>query len=657
MSKKKKTLPAAAPVEAPAAPAAPLAGPTAPTAAPWWQNPLLQGALIFVAALLAFWPALQNGFLSFDDGETIYYNKTIQNPTLSGLLTARIVGMYVPVSAMLYALVYQLAGESAYAFHAASLLLHAVASVLGFVLLRRLALPDAVAFFAALVAAVHPIKAEPVCWVAAQTTLVFSVFYLAALISWVNFRRLGQPRWRWGALLFFLLAALSKSAAITLPLLLPVLDWYLGVHERRIRLKNYAYLLPFFAVSVALGFYTFVTRAAHGAEIAVNNTQYNLLDRLLMVGQTLLFYPFKMLFPLQLSVNYPMFKTDGAWSWDYYAALPVLAVLGWLLLKNARKQPEWLLSAALYLLPLSIMLPFFSVGSFEMKNDRYMYLPALGFFLALVWATHRLAPRLVPLLWGLLALLFAFLAQRQCAVWKNDQTCFQHCVDLYPESTICNCNVAYGALLNRDFESSIRYYTRTLAMDSTYYECYNGRGQAYLNTRRIPEALQDFSKSIQIGFATPKLFLNHGKCLVMLNRPAEALPSLNRSLELEPQAAETHYFRAVAREKTGDPAAAIEDYGNAIRLNPNYVEALVNRAQLHYQAGVFDRALADNSAALAVAAPAVQPMILANRANAYLQSGRLAEALADAERALQLNPNYARAQQTRAAVQQAMGGR
>ncbi|MBN8685326.1 MAG: tetratricopeptide repeat protein [Chitinophagales bacterium] len=608
--------------------------------------------VLLVAAAVPYLPILSHGFLQYDDGETIFYNETVMNPSFGALLKSKIVGMYVPVSAIIYAITYQLGGGKAEAFHLMSIALHAIASILTYVLVRKLQPHAIVAFLTALLFAVHPVKVEPVSWVAAQTTIVFSLFYLASLIAWVNFRQAKGAWWQWASLGFFLLAGLSKSAAVTLPLLLPVLDWYLGVHKEKFNPRNYLYLLPFLAIAVALGLYTFVTREQSGAAIAVANTQYNLFDRILMAAHTLLFYPYKMLLPLALTINYPMSKENGAWPWHYFAALPVLLGILYYLYTLLRKGEKMAaLSLLLYLLPLSIMLPLVSVGTAELRSDRYLYIPSIGFFMGLTYLTHRFFPRWHAYAWAVVAIAFAYLTFEQSKTWKDDASVFRNCVERYPNSAICNCNLAYGELLKRDFNNSIEHYTRSLELDENCVECYNGRGQAYLFTDKIEPALADFTKAIEGGVVTPKLFLNRGICLVKLNRPAEAVPDLSRSLELEPKAPDAWYFRAAAQEKLGKKAEAVSDYSKSIELNPNYLEALVNRGVLQYSLGNYQAAIQDYERAAQIAAPGVKPMILTNLANTWMQLGDRQKALQNVEAALAINPNYTRAQQTKAALQ------
>jgi tetratricopeptide (TPR) repeat protein len=617
-----------------------------------FDNFWIWAAILVAVTVSVYLPSLSNGFMIFDDDRAIRYNDIIKNPTLEGIFATRNLGMYAPVTWLGYALVYAIAGENATAFHAFSLLLHIGCVESVFYLLRLLQPNREVAFFAALLFALHPIQVEATCWIAGQSALTFSFFYLLGLVAYALWQQREKPVFYGVTILFFLLSVLAKSAAVTFPLLLLALDWY---KNERLVFRDFLAKWPFVLVSFLLGLYTFSTREAEGHNLDVFAGGLNLFDRFLMVCHSILFYPFKMLIPIEQSIFYPMEKTGGTWSFDYYLAPLALAALGWLVWKSAARMREVGLGAAWYLLPLLVMLPYVKVGTFEMRSDRYAYISSVGFLFLIVWLAQKLQPAARRGILAVAAVLFAYLTFEHSKVWKNEVAVFQDCVNKYPNTALCNCNLAYGELLNLEFENCIRHYTRTLELDPTYVEAYNGRGQAYFQLKKIPEAYADFDKAIKAGIVTPKLFLNRGRCLVMLSRPQEAIPDLTRSLELEPNSPEAYFFRAAAREKTGDPENALRDYTQAIQLFPNYVEALVNRGMMHFNAGRFGEAVGDYSAALKVATAGVQPMILNNRANALAQLGKLDEALADANKALSLNQNYAIGYRTRAMIYTRLG--
>lgn len=635
------------------APAGPIPEP-ASSGVSFLEKAGLPELLLVLSAAAVYTLSVQNGFVFFDDDKAILYNRALQNPSFAKFFAGQNLGMYAPFTWMAYGLGSIVSGQEAWGYHALGLLLHAFNAVLVFTLFHRMTGHRWAAFFAALLFAVHPMQVEAVSWAAALSTVLFSSFYLLSLVAYLKWLQHDAVATRWlvTSLLCFAAACLAKSAAVTLPLVLIVIGFYRNKNQLR---KFWLSIIPYIFISLIFGLYTFSTRAQEGHDIEARSAVFSLADRFWMVCQTLLFYPVKLLLPVGYSVSYPFVKMNGVWPWTYYAAPLALVALSFLAWKKWRHQPDFLLGIAFYLLPLAVMLPFRTVGSFELRSDRYVYLSCAGlFFLAGLWLDKLKTP-LKNGLMAAFAIGFGFMAFRQTSVWKDGVALFRNCVEKTPESSLCQCNLAYNQLISLDFDGAVYHYSEALKYDPSTIEAYNGRGQAYFQLRQIPQAFEDFNNAIRSGIVTPKLFLNRGKCLVMLNRPQEAIPDLTKSIELEPKSAETYYFRAVAYDKTGNLEAAITDYGNAIRLNSNYVEALVNRGIIYFDARRFEESIADYSAALQVASANVQPMILVNRANAYLQTGRYAAAIDDATQALTINPQYGRAYHTRGAVYLKMG--
>ena len=612
----------------------------------WW----LWATILVGVTVLAYAVSLKNGFMVFDDDKAIRYNALIKNPSFQGIFLGKNLGMYAPITWLGYALVYALAGENATAFHIFSLLLHLGCVLSVFALFRMLQARQEVSFFAALLFALHPMQAEATSWIAGQSALSFSFFYLLSLIAYVKWQQNQKGLFYGLSVLAFMLSVLSKSAAVTLPIMLLALDWY---RNGRLSFKNFNSKIPYLLGSLVLGLYTLSTREAEGHHLVISSSAYNLFDRLLMVCHTLLFYPVKLLVPYELSIYYPMEKSTGVWSFDYYLAPLLVGALVWLGWKYGRRDRVVGLGALWYCLPLLVMLPYVTVGTFEMRSDRYTYISSAGFFLLLVWLAQKTTPILRRSLLTGMAVLFGFLTFERSQIWKNESSVFRDCVEKYPEAPLCNCNLAYDELLNLDYQNSVLHYTKALELDPTYVESYNGRGQAYFQLNKFPEAFSDFDNAIKAGIVTPKLFLNRGKCHVILSRPAEAIPDLAQSIELEPRNPETYYFKAVAEGKTGNLPAALQDYSKAIELNPRYIEALVNRGLMQFNEKHFDEAIADYTVALAVR-PDIA-LAYNNRAMAYLNKSMLKEAMSDVNKVIEMQVNNPKAYEIRAQVFTLMG--
>lgn len=617
------------------------------------ENPMVACLCLFVAAFVAYGGSISNDFVFFDDDKAILYNKALQNPSFSGFFKGQNLGMFAPFTWIAYWVGKSISGNEAWGYHLLGVLFHAINAVLAYLVLSRLTDKKWVSFGAVLLFAVHPIQAEAVCWAAGLSAVLFATFYLAALLAWVSWSKNSNKIYYGLALLAFIAACLSKSAAVTLPLVLVLFDVYKGksIFTAGFWLEK----APFFALSLYFGLNTFSTRAEEGHDIVASSSVFSAADRFFMVCQTLLFYPFKTLLPLGYSVAYPFVKEQGSWGITYLAAPLVLAGLAYLVYKYLRNSPNYLLGLGLYFLPLVVMLPFRTVGSFELRSDRYAYLSSLGMLFVLFLFLEKLDTKLRNGVLIAAAVVLGFLAIQQAQVWNNGVDLFKNCVDKTPESSLCQCNLAYNSLLTKQYEAAVDHYTAALKYDPSTIEAYNGRGQAYMELRKFPEAYSDFDQAIKGGLSSPKLFLNRGKCLVINGQPEKAIPDLGKSLELEPKSPEAYYFRATAYDKTNQPDQALKDYGQALAQNPNYIEAMVNRGQLQFKSQQYAAAIEDFTNGLAIAADAVKPMILVNRANAYLMSGNTQSALEDANQALAINPNFQRGYHSRAAIWKTLG--
>lgn len=614
------------------------------------DRPWVAASLLALLAIVVYWPSLHNGFVFFDDDQAILYNPALKNPSLGKFFSGQNLGMYAPMSWIGYWFGSLISGTEPFGYHLIGLLLHAVNTMLVFWCLRNLLGRQWPAFFAAALFAVHPVQVEAVSWAAALSTVLFSFFYLLSLLTYLRWKQSLALLWYGLSFGAFVLSGLSKSAAVTLPLLLLAVDFY---QAKKLGWKDLVNKVPFLVFSLMFGVYTFVTRAQEGHDIEAASRAFSVLDRFWMICQTILFYPVKLLAPFGFSVSYPFVKTGGVWPLAYYLAPLALAGLAFLTWKFGRKQYDMLLGVALYLLPLSVMLPIRTVGSFELRSDRYVYLSCVGLFLLLALVLEKQKSALRDMLLVVLVVVLGFLTWQQSLVWKNGITLFTNCVNKTPQASLCQCNLAYSELLDYKFERSIYHYSEALKYDSSTVEAYNGRGQAYFQLKKIPEALADFEQAIQAGIVTPKLFLNRAKCLVMLNRSTEALPDLSRSLELEPNAPEAYYFRGVVYEKGGAPDKAFQDYNHAIQLSPDYQDALLKRAILYVGIQQYKEAIADYTHVLQMS-PNLET-VYNNRGYAHLKNGEADKALADLNQAIALNPRYTKAYQTRAVIYQQLG--
>jgi tetratricopeptide (TPR) repeat protein len=125
-----------------------------------------------------------------------------------------------------------------------------------------------------------------------------------------------------------------------------------------------------------------------------------------------------------------------------------------------------------------------------------------------------------------------------------------------PPMDICTIAIGAGDLTSRDLAGT-----------------HNNRGVLLFSEGRFDEAMKDFDAAIRYGRDIPEPHVNRGASLVAMKRWADAVPSLNRGIELQALEIEKAYYnRAIAHEELGDVRRAYFDYTKAAELAPTWEE-------------------------------------------------------------------------------------
>ena len=193
---------------------------------PWTRDGRL-GAIAALAAIAVHARTVAFGFTELDDRDLVVDDHAFlaRAGSLVGAfgrtymhVVDRAHAYYRPLVTVSYALDARWSGVGPAGYHATNVALHAAATALLFALLRRFALPPAVALAGALVFAVHPALAEAVAWIPGRNDSLLAVFALGAWTFFARDRARPSPANKALHLAFFALALLTKETAIALPI-------------------------------------------------------------------------------------------------------------------------------------------------------------------------------------------------------------------------------------------------------------------------------------------------------------------------------------------------------------------------------------------------------------------------------------------------------
>ena len=606
-------------------------------------------ALVLVLTLACYWPAL-NGDMLWDDDAHVT-RRGLQS--LSGLLqiwtNLHATQQYYPLLHSAFWLEHGLWGGSTLGYHLANVLLHASASLLLILVLRRLGVPGA--RLAGLLFAVHPVCVESVAWISEQKNTLSLVFYLLAALAYLGFDRIrGQP----GAVkayalasALFLCALLTKSVTATLPAALLVVLWWRN--GRLLWRRDAAPLVPWFAAAAACGLLTsWVERAIGGAQGAAFDL--TLAERFLLAGRAVWFYLGKLLWPSELLFLYPRWDVKSASSgWAAYlaAAVAVTAAL-WALRRRSRGPlAAWLL----YVGSLFPALGFFNVYPFLFSYvaDHFQYLASMAVFAAFAAAVvprfdrANANARAAGLgLAGALIALLVILSNAQSQAYADSKTLYTATLQGNTQSWMAHNNLGTWYKDHGDPKQAVAHYQEALRLKKDYAQAHNNLGLWCEENGDADGAIAHFREAIRLKPAFPEAHNNLGSLLgSMPGRLDEAVSEFREALRLVPDFPLAHSNLGAALLKApGHRSEAIAQFEEAVRLDPGFAAA---HAGLGYALSTMperlDEAVAQFEEALSLDPADAQ--VHNNLGLALNAQGRVQEAIDHFEEALRLRPGFA----------------
>jgi len=565
--------------------------------------------LLAAVGFILFSTGFSNQMVGMDD-----HSATVNNPAVKDFLlfSGFNLGMFAPLTWIGYQIAYILGKDSPYWYHLLSALVHAINVLLVFRLFRRLDGGMTMSAIVALFFAIHPLQVEAVAWIAGFSTPLFSLFSLLAMNYYLrHVQDGGENRGRnyWMSLGMFLLACLAKSAAVTLPLTLIVLDlWKKRDLNQRVLLEK----IPFFVISLGFGILTLYSRE-HAGQLN-QPADFTLLDRGLMVCHTILFYWKKLIAPTGLSIWYPFEKTNGEWSWDYLASPLILLGILFAAWRSRNTLPLLWLGILFYLSNIVLSLPWSTFGTFELRSDRYNYLAGLGFFAMLASLPDLVKekkPAWTGSVWALLlGLTFIWLIT--------------------------------SALRIRDWKDTTTLIDRAIAATGDNFgKAYYWRGMAYGKATDAQKALEDFSRAIQKNPMLYEAYKYRGNIFGLMKNYERSVEDLNVFLEQYPDEVPELYNRGLSLANLNRDEDAIADFSRALELNSDFTRVYRARGNCYKKVGAFDKA-ADDLRKYLETSPFDVPERY-NLGSALASAGKNEEAIAEFTTAIERDPTFAQA--------------
>ena len=561
-------------------------------------------APLVVLVALVFGRTLGFRFTSWDDDVNVTANPRLAGTPASaaGFWAAPYSGLYIPLTYTVFVAETALSsapGDAASprfdprVFHAGSLVLHAAAACLVYVLLVSLVRRPWPAFAGAALWAVHPLQVESVAWISETKGLLSAVFMLLALHAYLRSRDDAAPR-RGApyaiATVAFGLALLAKPVAMTLPLL----AWLLDVaRPGRAARAAWRPLVPW--LLLATGFALFTKRLQPDA-VVLDVTPW--FARPVIALDALGFYLGRIVWPFHLAIDYGRSPSSvlarAAWGGLWLLPLGV-AALG--ALRSLRRTVgfalAWIVAATA---PVLGLVPF-GYQYTSTVADRYLYVALFGPALAVAWTLSRRG-RVGAIAVATLLAALAVLAARQAGTWRDNATLYAHALAVNPGSVHANNNLGLLELAAGHARSALARFDRALATRSDYVPALVNRAKALRLGGDPVGSLAAAGQALRIAPAFAPAHVEAALALQDLDRPDEAAPHLEAALAADPADPDVNLSLGRYALAHGNPVEAEALLRRAVAADPGFVDARLELAGCLWRRGDEDGATAQYEAAL-----------------------------------------------------------
>ena len=625
------------------------------------------GLVVLVVGV--FWPSVSNNFVNLDDPLYVCENvHVLSGLTWQGIgwaFTSLDGGFWHPLTWLSLMVDCQVFGLRAGGHHLVSLLLHATTALLLFLAFRRLTGASWRSAAVAVLFALHPLHVESVAWVADRKDVLSAFFWMLAMLAYAVYVEQSKARGKESpssigfhvspftfhaspyyllSLFFFVCALMSKATVLTLPFIFLLLDWW---PLRRFKASTFRRLLleklPFLAVGALAGSVSLYGQNQLGGLPSV--VQFPVGDRIANAVLSIIRYLEQTFWPIDLAAYYP-YPATLSFGPVVGAALLGLAASA-LLLWAARQRPFLVVGWLWYLITLLPVIGLVQIGGHS-RADRYTYVPLIGLFLLVVWATHDFTKRwrhqIVCLSSAgvLVVSVCLVLTRRQIGYWKDSETLLRHAIAVTRDNPVAQNNLGVALTKKGQLDEAVTRLQEAIRLVPNYTEAYNNLGTALAMQGRLGEAIARFQESLSLKPNYAKAHNDLGNALGRQGRLDEAIGHLEEAIRLVPEFADARCNLGDALAAKGRFDEAITQYQQALQVEPNYPDTHNHLGIALSSKGRLDEAIEQFQQALKLNPDYAEAH--GNLGAAFGQKGRLDEAIGHLQEAVRLNPEYTAAQ-------------
>jgi tetratricopeptide (TPR) repeat protein len=550
----------------------------------WSDSALTIASMIslVIVTIIVFSPCFKAGFINWDEKRYLFETPMVQQlnwENIKAIFSEKVLLSYNPLVVLSFAIDYSFVAQKPEWYHVLNVLLHVANTLLLFMIIRKLTGKISFAIFTAFFFALHPLHVESVAWIASRKDVLYTCFYFLSWLFYLNYFTAAKKKFNYFlALFFFLLSLLSKSQAVTLPVVLLLSQWYV-LHtqpgEKQTWKKSYLLeLLPFFIFSIAIGFFTLQGAAASADKYAAPlSFSGKIMYSVIAAG----IYMYKAFLPMNQSAIYA-FPEMGSQAFLLQLSIAIILIaaslgIGW---RTRNTNPGILFGVAFFYVHIFLILHILATNS-SLIYERFSYVAYTGLFFAVLSAGQAVknakAKNNFRIALVAVLVIFSVATYARCKIWNDPETLWSDVIEKNPASDAAYNNRGEYYYNRGEFDKAIADYTSSIGVNPHEPHAYNNRSVIYLAQKRYPEALQDNNEALKIEPDFTAAYNNRGNIYFNTAQYDSAIVYFARATQREPGFAAAWCNLGSSWLQKGNLQEALKYYRKTVEINPVYDEA------------------------------------------------------------------------------------
>ena len=548
---------------------------------------------IIVAGIIAYANSFSGPFI-FDDKPTILANPNITHlwPLTKVLTTPPLTTVRGrPVVSLTLAVNYAISGYEVWSYHVFNLLIHILAGLMLYVIVRRTLLCERLkerfgnyatilAAAAAAIWLIHPIQTQSVTYIVQRAESLVGLFFLLTLYSAIRVMQSGRSvGWQGLSIICCVLGMATKELMVTVPVLILLYDrtFVAGTFRGAMRQRwgLYAWLA---ATWVILGALMWTNPHSDQTEgFTIEASFYYAINQ----GIVILRYLRLSVWPVGLCLDYG-WPLETSWSRTgppLLAILSLLAVTIWGVVRNR----SWSYPAAWFfavLAPTSSFMPLW-----HPIYEHRIYLSLAGLAVLVVLGGYILLEHLAKrfslttrfghragfsLALAVIAVLILLTLLRNND-YRSSESIWRAALKVSPFNGGAYLGLGAALAAKGEYEEAIRCYQQAVIYEPQNVDAYYNLGNACDKLGRHDEAIAAFKEALKLRPDYTEAYNNLGVVYGEAGRYEEAVKTFKQVIANQPDSAEAYCNLGMVYGQLGQWKDAIEACKNAIRIRPDYV--------------------------------------------------------------------------------------